>query len=99
MNSHQNSKNPNVTMKDAHAEVALIQRAYEEGLTQGQNMQIVVRGQEVCTYCHQVMKTMYERSGLTQLIIHDTNNSISYTYSRVNDRTDIQKTPIHSKQW
>lgn len=92
-----NSKNPNVTMKDAHAEVALIQRAYEEGLTQGQNMQIVVRGQKVCNYCNQVMKTMYERSGLTQLIIHDTNDSISYTYLRVNGRTEIQQTPIHSK--
>lgn len=33
------SMNPNLTMKNAHAEVALIQRAYDAGLTSGQNMQ------------------------------------------------------------
>ncbi|EPL5352113.1 DUF637 domain-containing protein, partial [Acinetobacter baumannii] len=64
--------NPNLTMKNAHAEIALIQRAYDAGLTKGETMQVLVRGKEVCDHCGQVMKTMYERSGLSKLIIHDT---------------------------
>ncbi|EPL1316079.1 DUF637 domain-containing protein, partial [Acinetobacter baumannii] len=63
--------NPNLTMKNAHAEIALIQRAYDAGLTKGETMQVLVRGKEVCDHCGQVMKTMYERSGLSKLIIHD----------------------------
>ncbi|EPH2379191.1 DUF637 domain-containing protein, partial [Acinetobacter baumannii] len=62
--------NPNLTMKNAHAEIALIQRAYDAGLTKGETMQVLVRGKEVCDHCGQVMKTMYERSGLSKLIIH-----------------------------
>ncbi|WP_453951441.1 DUF637 domain-containing protein, partial [Acinetobacter baumannii] len=52
--------NPNLTMKNAHAEIALIQRAYDAGLTKGETMQVLVRGKEVCDHCGQVMKTMYE---------------------------------------
>ncbi|EPE0888425.1 DUF637 domain-containing protein, partial [Acinetobacter baumannii] len=58
--------NPNLTMKNAHAEIALIQRAYDAGLTKGETMQVLVRGKEVCDHCGQVMKTMYERSGLSK---------------------------------
>ncbi len=36
--------NPNLTMKNAHAEIALIQRAYDAGLTKGETMQVLVRG-------------------------------------------------------
>ncbi|WP_171255560.1 DUF637 domain-containing protein, partial [Acinetobacter baumannii] len=50
--------NPNLTMKNAHAEIALIQRAYDAGLTKGETMQVLVRGKEVCDHCGQVMKTM-----------------------------------------
>ncbi|HCQ9947498.1 TPA: DUF637 domain-containing protein, partial [Acinetobacter baumannii] len=49
--------NPNLTMKNAHAEIALIQRAYDAGLTKGETMQVLVRGKEVCDHCGQVMKT------------------------------------------
>lgn len=92
------SQNPNLTMKNAHAEVALIQRAYDEGLTSGQNMQILVRGESVCSYCGEVMKTMYERSGLAQLVIHDTKQGISTTYSKVNGKTVKNTTPIYGKE-
>lgn len=91
------SMNPNLTMKNAHAEVALIQRAYDAGLTSGQNMQILVRGQEVCSHCQEVMKTMYERSGLAQLVIHDTKQGTSTVYSRVNGKTVLQTTPIYGR--
>jgi hypothetical protein len=44
---------PNSTMANTHAEVGLIQQAYDAGLTQGQNMTIVVRGEAVCSFCQQ----------------------------------------------
>lgn len=87
--------NPNLTMKNAHAEIALIQRAYDAGLTKGETMQVLVRGKEVCDHCGQVMKTMYERSGLSKLIIHDTTSGTTTTYYKVIDtKTKIATTKI-----
>ncbi|OTN12604.1 DUF637 domain-containing protein, partial [Acinetobacter pittii] len=87
--------NPNLTMKNAHAEIALIQRAYDAGLTKGETMQVLVRGKEVCDHCGQVMKTMYERSGLAKLIIHDTTSGSTTTYYKVIDaKTNIATTKI-----
>jgi hypothetical protein len=66
---------PNSNMANAHAEVAVIQRAYEEGLTQGQSMTIVVRGTEVCKFCRssdEGLPQMAERSGLRELRVVDT---------------------------
>ncbi|WP_372390519.1 hypothetical protein ACCQ05_12255 [Xanthomonas sp. NCPPB 3582] len=37
---------PNSNMSNAHAEIATIQRAYDSGLTQGQEMSMVVRGRK-----------------------------------------------------
>lgn len=87
--------NPNLTMKNAHAEIALIQRAYDAGLTKGETMQVLVRGKGVCDHCGQVMKTMYERSGLAKLIIHDTTSGSTTTYYKVIDaKTNIATTNI-----
>ena len=68
-----------LTMKNAHAEVALIQRAYDQGLTKGETMQILVRGADVCSHCNEVLTTMYERSGLSKLIVHDTAKGVTTT--------------------
>ncbi|ENW98230.1 DUF637 domain-containing protein [Acinetobacter sp. NIPH 298] len=100
-----NPNNPNLTMKNAHAEVALIQRAYEAGLTKGENMEILVRGKEVCSYCVEVMQPMYERSGLKQLTIYDTDRGIATTYQKViitvNEKpiikTKISQTPFYGR--
>lgn len=89
-------KNPNLTMKNAHAEVALIQRAYDKGLTKGETMQILVRGADVCSHCNEVMTTMYERSGLSKLVIHDTAKGITTTYFKTsNGKTDKLIMPIY----
>ncbi|MBE2865690.1 hypothetical protein ILT25_16200, partial [Acinetobacter baumannii] len=86
--------NPNLTMKNAHAEIALIQRAYDAGLTKGETMQVLVRGKEVCDHCGQVMKTMYERSGLSKLIIHDTTSGTTTYYKVIDAKTKIATTKI-----
>jgi hypothetical protein len=63
---------PNSTMANAHAEIGLIQQAFDAGLTRGQNMSIVVRGEEVCSYCRGNLTTAAERSGLNSLQVVDT---------------------------
>ncbi|MEX7643441.1 cytidine deaminase-like fold-containing protein, partial [Stenotrophomonas maltophilia] len=57
---------PNSSMKSAHAEIAVIQRAYEQGLTNAQKMLIVVRGEGVCSYCQRSdnLIAAAQRSGL-----------------------------------
>ncbi|WP_332311040.1 hemagglutinin repeat-containing protein [Stenotrophomonas sp. SY1] len=63
---------PNSNMANAHAEIALIQQAFDAGLTKGQSMTIVVRGEEVCSYCSSVLTAAAERSGLQRLQVVDT---------------------------
>ncbi|MGE6653031.1 cytidine deaminase-like fold-containing protein [Stenotrophomonas sp. NPDC077426] len=63
---------PNSTMANAHAEIGLIQQAFYVGLTRGQNMSIVVRGEAVCSCCQSNLSTAAERSGLNSLQIVDT---------------------------
>lgn len=90
--------NPNLTMKNAHAEVALIQRAYDQGLTKGETMQILVRGADVCSHCNEVLTTMYERSGLSKLIVHDTAKGVTTTYlTGSNGKTNKIITPIYGR--
>ncbi len=56
-------------MKSAHAETAVIQRAYEQGLTAGERMVIVVRGEPICSFCRASDNLLApaERSGLERL--------------------------------
>ena len=56
------SGKPNSTMANAHAEVGLIQQAYDAGLTQGQSMTIVVRGEKICTFCQRSTNLIAEAS-------------------------------------
>lgn len=58
-------------MANAHAEVGLIQQAYNAGLTQGQSMTIVVRGQEGCSFCGRDLPAMADRAGLNSLTVVD----------------------------
>ncbi|HSC76227.1 MAG TPA: hypothetical protein VLB90_08330 [Pseudomonadales bacterium] len=56
---------PNSNMSNAHAEVGVIQQAYEAGVTQGADMSIVVRGQEpLCSYCSSNVWDMATRAEL-----------------------------------
>ena len=73
---------PNSTMANAHAEIGLIQQGYNAGLTQGNSMTIVVRGERFCDYCRSSDNVIAaaERAGLNNLTIVDTANPSGLTY-------------------
>jgi hypothetical protein len=75
---------PNSNMANAHAEVGLVQQAYDAGLTQGQSMTIVVRGEAVCTYCQQSTNLIAaaNRAGLNSLQVVDTVAGRTYLWIR-----------------
>ena len=64
---------PNATLAQSHAETALIQKAYEQGLTQDAHMFIKVNGKEVCGHCNSDTIAMAEKAGLKSITIHDYN--------------------------
>jgi len=64
---------PNATLAQSHAETAVIQRAYEKGLTQDAHMFIKVNGKEVCGHCNSDTIAMAKESGLKSITIHDYN--------------------------
>ncbi|MBR1375982.1 MAG: hypothetical protein IJ566_07845 [Cardiobacteriaceae bacterium] len=63
---------PNSNMANAHAEIGVIQQAYDAGLTQGENMTIVVRGESVCSYCSSALGKAANKSGLDSLTVVNT---------------------------
>ncbi|WHR58516.1 two-partner secretion domain-containing protein [Acinetobacter haemolyticus] len=85
----------NTNMANAHAEIALIQRAYDEGLTQGQKMEIVVKGKDVCSHCRDAIPTMIERSGLSELVIYNTDQSQTMTWKNVGGKVEFAVTPTY----
>jgi len=62
---------PNGNMGTAHAEVGVIQQAYEKGMTNGKDMLMSVSGEKVCSYCLSDIKTMAEKSGLKSLTLFE----------------------------
>jgi len=62
---------PNGNMGTAHAEVGVIQQAFDKGMTQGREMAMSVAGKEVCNYCLSDVKTMAEKAGLKSLTIYE----------------------------
>lgn len=73
---------PNSTMQNAHAEIGLIQQAFDAGLTQGQSMTIIVRGQAVCSFCRSILHSAADRSGLNRLQVVDTVDRKVYEWIR-----------------
>ena len=66
------SKNPpNGNMGTAHAEVGVIQQAYDKGMTNGKDMLMSVKGEPVCSYCLSDVKAMAAKSGLKSLTIFE----------------------------
>ena len=63
---------PNGNMATAHAEVGVIQQAYDAGVTQGADMTMVVNGQEVCSYCRSDIVAMARQAGLASITISET---------------------------
>lgn len=64
-------QSPNGNMADAHAEVGLIQQAYESGMTKGQDMTMTVTGKAVCDYCRSDVVSMAKAAELKSLAIHE----------------------------
>ena len=62
---------PNGNMGTAHAEVGVIQQAYDKGMTQGREMAMSVAGKEVCNYCLSDVRVMAEKAGLKSLTIYE----------------------------
>lgn len=73
---------PNSTMANAHAEIGLIQQAFDAGLTKGQAMTVVVRGEEVCSYCKSQLTSAADRAGLNSLQVVDTVRGRVYEWVR-----------------
>ncbi|XKY19560.1 DUF6862 domain-containing protein [Dickeya ananatis] len=71
LNKRPDKKYPNGDMSTAHAEVGVIQQAYEEGMTKGREMTMSVAGKEVCNYCLTDVRVMAERAGLKSLTIYE----------------------------
>lgn len=71
-------------MANAHAEIGLIQQAYDAGLTKGNSMTIVVRGESVCTYCQQSTNFVAAagRAGLNRLEVVDTVERLTYVWTK-----------------
>lgn len=62
---------PNENMGTAHAEVGVIQQAFDKGMTQGREMAMSVAGKEVCNYCLSDVRAMAEKAGLKSLTIYE----------------------------
>ncbi|MBP0999244.1 hypothetical protein J8629_19520 [Serratia fonticola] len=62
---------PNGNMGTAHAEIGVIQQAYEKGMTNGKDMLMSVKGEPVCSYCLSDVKAMAAKSGLKSLTIFE----------------------------
>ncbi|WP_421552932.1 cytidine deaminase-like fold-containing protein [Pseudomonas yamanorum] len=62
---------PNANMATAHAEIGVIQQAYNAGKTQGAAMSLKVEGQAVCGYCRGDIAAAAEKAGLKSLEINE----------------------------
>lgn len=74
---------PNGNMADAHAEVGVIQQAYDAGKTSGADMSMTVSGKDVCRYCRGDIAASAEKAGLNSL-----------TVSATDDLTGLPKTYV-----
>ncbi|WP_268801254.1 cytidine deaminase-like fold-containing protein [Pseudomonas huanghezhanensis] len=57
-------------MAQAHAEIGVIQQAYEVGMTQGKHMTMTVEGRKVCDYCLSNVRSMAKAAGLESITIY-----------------------------
>ncbi|MBD8109418.1 cytidine deaminase-like fold-containing protein, partial [Erwinia persicina] len=67
----QNKPLPNGNMATAHAEVGVIQQAFEKGMSQGREMTMSVSKEPVCGYCRGDIAAMADKAGLKSLTIYE----------------------------
>ncbi|MDW2642180.1 deaminase [Citrobacter sp. HN-141] len=66
-------------MATAHAEVGVIQQAFEKGMSQGREMTMSVSKEPVCGYCRGDIAAMADKAGLKSLTIYEeTTGSVLY---------------------
>lgn len=56
-------------MADAHAEIGVLQQAYNAGKTQGADMAMSVAGKDVCGFCKGDIAAAAEKAGLKSLTV------------------------------
>ena len=71
---------PNGNMKDANAEIGVIQQAYSAGRTAGADMSMTVAGKDVCGFCKGDIAAAAEKAELKSL-----------TVSAIDDKTGLPK--------
>ena len=67
----QNKPLPNGNMATAHAEVGVIQQAFEKEMSQGREMTMSVSKEPVCGYCRGDIAAMADKAGLKSLTIYE----------------------------
>lgn len=67
----QNKPLPNGNMATAHAEVGVIQQAFEKGMSQGREMTMSVSKEPVCGDCRGDIAAMADKAGLKSLTIYE----------------------------
>jgi len=60
---------PNGNMETAHAEIGVIQQAFDAGKTQGKDMSMSVTGKDVCGFCKGDIAAAAQKAGLNSLTI------------------------------
>ncbi|WP_228768291.1 hypothetical protein [Limnohabitans sp. DM1] len=65
---------PNGTVADSHAEIGVIQQAYNAGKTQGSGMSMTVSGKDVCGYCKGDIAAAADAAGLKSLTVQAVDN-------------------------
>jgi filamentous hemagglutinin len=61
----------NGDMSTAHAEVGVIQQAYNAGVSQGADMTMTVTGMEVCSFCRGDIPAAAQGAGLNSLTLYE----------------------------
>ncbi|HJR33066.1 MAG TPA: DUF637 domain-containing protein [Pseudomonas sp.] len=86
---------PNGNMADAHAEIGVIQQAYNAGKTQGADMAMSVAGKDVCGFCKGDIAAAAEKAGLNSLTVQaiDDVTGLPKTYNWVPGMRSIKEVP------
>ncbi|WP_236482798.1 hypothetical protein, partial [Pseudomonas syringae] len=86
---------PNGNMADAHAEIGVIQQAYNAGKTQGADMAMNVAGKDVCGFCKGDIAAAAEKAGLKSLTVQamDDVTGLPKKYNWVPGMRSIKEVP------
>ncbi|WP_425375982.1 cytidine deaminase-like fold-containing protein [Pseudomonas fluorescens] len=86
---------PNGNMADAHAEIEVIQQAYNAGKTQGADMAMSVAGKDVCGFCKGDIAAAAEKAGLKSLTVQamDDVTGLPKKYNWVPGMQSIKEVP------